>query len=58
MNVESNYISIKQIAEVYGKSYQAISKRVNNKINRKYIIKVGGVLSIPKSQLKHLEYEK
>lgn len=57
VKIESNWISLSQIASMVGVSYTAVHKKVHNRIHPNFIQKVGGVLSIPKRLLKELEYE-
>ena len=58
LGIQSSWISFKQIASLYGVSYQAVSKKAYNHIEPDYIKKVDGVLSIPKRLVYKLYEEK
>lgn len=59
LNTDNNehYISIKEISDKYNKTYQAVYKKVYNRVDITKIIKVRNLLSIPKSLVRCLDYK-
>ena len=50
------FISFRSIADKYGVTYQGVHKKVHNNINPMEIRKVKGLLSIPKTKVRYLNY--